>query len=56
MGLASQLDTVPGIGPARRKSLLKHFGSIDKIREASMDELTTVVPKNVAESIKAHLD
>jgi excinuclease ABC subunit C len=56
MGLASQLDTVPGIGPTRRKSLLKHFGSIDKIREASMDELTTVVPKNVAESIKAHLE
>ena len=56
MGLASQLDTVPGIGPTRRKSLLKHFGSIDKIREASMDELTTIVPKNVAESIKAHLE
>jgi len=56
MGLASQLDTIPGIGSTRRKSLLKHFGSIDKIREASMDELTTIVPKNVAESIKAHLE
>jgi len=56
IGLASQLDTVPGIGPARRKALLKHFGSIDKIREASIDELTTVVPTNAAESIKAHLE
>ncbi len=55
MGLASQLDIVPGIGPTRRKTLLKHFGSIDKIREASIDELSTIVPKNVAESIKAHL-
>ena len=56
IGLASQLDTVPGIGPTRRKSLLKHFGSIDKIREAPMDELATIVPKHVAESIKAHLE
>ena len=56
MGLASQLDTVPGVGPARRKILLKHFGSIDKIREASLEELRSVVPKNVAESIKAHLE
>jgi excinuclease ABC subunit C len=56
LGLASQLDSVPGIGPTRRKALLKHFGSIDKIKEASMDELTSVVPANAAESIKAHLD
>ena len=56
MGLASQLDIVPGIGPTRRKTLLKHFGSIDKIRDASIEELTTIVPKNVAESIKAHLE
>jgi excinuclease ABC subunit C len=56
IGLASQLDMVPGIGPTRRKTLLKHFGSIDKIREASTDELMTIVPKNVAESLKAHLE
>jgi len=56
LGLASQLDSIPGIGPTRRKTLLKHFGSIDKIREASVDELTDVVPKNIAESIKAHLE
>jgi excinuclease ABC subunit C len=56
LGLASQLDAIPGIGPVRRKALLKHFGSIDKIRSASIDELTSVVPQNTAESIKAYLE
>ncbi len=56
LGLASQLDSIPGIGPTRRKALLKHFGSIDKIRAASIDDLKNVVPKNTAESIKAYLE
>ncbi len=56
LGLASQLDAVPGIGPARRKLLLKHFGSLDKIREASVEELKQVIPANAAEAIKAHLE
>jgi len=56
LGLASQLDIIPGIGPTRRKALLKHFGSIDKIREASIEELTSIVPKNTAAAIKAHLE
>jgi excinuclease ABC subunit C len=58
LGMASQLDAIPGIGPARRKSLLKHFGSVDKIREASVVELAAVagMTKAAAESIKAHLD
>ena len=56
LGLASQLDSVPGIGPARRKQLLKHFGSIDKIRDASLEELRAVLPSNAAEAVKAHLD
>ncbi len=57
IGMASQLDAVPGIGPARRKALLTHFGSIDKIREATQDELAAVpgIPENVAENIKSHL-
>ena len=57
LGLASQLDVIPGIGPARRKSLLVHFGSIDAIRKASIEELATA-PKmndNLAEAVKAHL-
>jgi excinuclease ABC subunit C len=56
IGMASQLDSIPGIGPTRRKALLKHFGSVDKIREASLEELRTVVPEDVANSIRAHLE
>ncbi|MCR4884120.1 MAG: excinuclease ABC subunit UvrC [Clostridiales bacterium] len=38
----SQLEDIPGIGPARRKALLKHFGSMKAIRAASMEELMKV--------------
>ncbi len=58
LGMASILDSIPGIGPTRRKSLLKHFGSVDKIREASIEELAAVKGMNgsAAEIIKAHLE
>ncbi|HSO11104.1 MAG TPA: excinuclease ABC subunit UvrC [Anaerolineales bacterium] len=56
LGMASQLDTIPGIGPSRRKALLKHFGSVDKIRDASIEELKAVVPENAAHAIKVHLE
>ncbi len=58
MGLASQLEAIPGIGPARRKALLIHFGSVSKIRDASFEELTAVpgINPDVAHSIKAHLE
>lgn len=56
LGMASILDAIPEIGPARRKTLLKHFGSVDKIRTASLEELRVVVPESAAESIKAHLE
>lgn len=55
-GMASILDAIPGIGPARRKSLLKHFGSLDKIRAASLDDLAAVIPLNAAENLKANLE
>ncbi|MCC7118146.1 MAG: excinuclease ABC subunit UvrC [Anaerolineales bacterium] len=57
LGFASQLDTIPGIGPTRRKALLKHFGSVDKIKEATKEELKAVkgITSAAAESIKAHL-
>jgi len=57
LGMASQLDAIPGIGPVRRKALLRHFGSIDAIRKASVEELSSA-PKmttDTAESVKAHL-
>jgi excinuclease ABC subunit C len=56
LGLASQLDSIPGIGPARRKALLKHFGSVDKIRSASVEELSGIIPSDAAASIKEHLE
>ena len=38
-GLASQLEEIPGIGPKRRRELLKKFGSLEAIRQASLEEL-----------------
>ena len=35
----SELDAVPGLGPARRAALLKHFGSVRKLKAASADEI-----------------
>ena len=58
-GMASRLETVPGVGPKRRKVLLKHFeNSIDAIRGASVAELAAVngISKEVALNIKSHLD
>jgi excinuclease ABC subunit C len=58
VGLASRLDSIPGIGPARRKALLNYFGSIQKIQEASLEELVSVqgITEPVAHSIKNHLE
>ncbi|MFM8367680.1 MAG: excinuclease ABC subunit UvrC [Chloroflexota bacterium] len=58
LGLASQLDSIPDIGPTRRKALLKHFGSMDKIKEASIEELMAVKGMNetAAKNVKAHLE
>jgi excinuclease ABC subunit C len=55
VGLASQLDMIPGVGPARRRQLLKRFGSLDGIREASEDDLAQIVPRTVAQAVKASL-
>jgi excinuclease ABC subunit C len=51
----SLLDEIPGIGPKRKKDLLKHFGSLKKIRAASTDELAGVVPETVANDLYAAL-
>jgi excinuclease ABC subunit C len=57
-GMASALDSIPGIGPAKRKALLSHFGSVDKIRTATVVELTAVpgINQALAEVVKAHLE
>ncbi len=56
-GIASQLDEIPGVGPTRRRALLKHFGSLEGIRNASVDEIAEVksVPRDVAIAIKEQL-
>lgn len=54
----SKLDDVPGIGPKRRKALLKHFGGdIDNIRKANLDDLLAApgMTRKSAEAIKEHL-
>jgi excinuclease ABC subunit C len=51
----SVLDEVPGIGPKRKKDLLKRFGSLKKLREAGADSLAEVVPRNVADDLYAAL-
>jgi excinuclease ABC subunit C len=45
-GMTSALDAIPGIGPKRRQALLKRFGSVDAIREASVEELAAVPGMN----------
>jgi excinuclease ABC subunit C len=55
--IISQLDGVPGIGPKRRSALLKHFGSIEAIRTASVEELAAVpgMTRKAAEQLKSSL-
>ena len=54
----SILDEVPGLGPARQRALLKHFGSVKRIREAGVTELTEVagVGPSLATAISEHLN
>jgi excinuclease ABC subunit C len=56
-GIASQLDSIPGVGPARRKALLKAFGSLDGIRAATVEQLAAVpgIPQQVALAVKENL-
>ena len=55
--VVSQLDGVPGIGPKRRSALLRHFGSIDAIRAATVEELAALpgMSRKAAEQLKMSL-
>ena len=55
--LRSELDEIAGIGPGRKKALLKRFGSVRRIREASVDEVadTPGISRDLAERLKSHL-
>jgi excinuclease ABC subunit C len=58
VGVASILDTIPGVGPKRRKALLGYFGSLDDLRQATVEEIASVpgIPYEVADAVKAHLE
>lgn len=49
--IKSQLDDIQGVGPAYKQKLLRHFGSISKIKSATVDELTEIVGTSRASSI-----
>ena len=55
--IQSALDTVPGIGPKRKRALLRKFGSVKGVREATVEEIATTVgfTKTLAEKLKEHL-
>jgi len=54
---SSQLDGIDGLGPKRKQNLMKHFKSLIKIKEASVDEIVEVgVPRAVAEAVQRKLN
>ncbi len=53
--LTSELDGIPGVGPARRRQLLRTFGSLSGVKAATLEELEAVVPKAVAEAVRERL-
>ena len=53
---SSQLDGIEGLGPKRKQLLMKHFKSLTKIKEATVDKIVTVgIPRAVAEAVQAKL-
>jgi excinuclease ABC subunit C len=56
--LSSELDTLPGVGPARRQALFQHFGSIEAIQQAGVEDLKGVlgIPEAVAERIVKYFE
>jgi excinuclease ABC subunit C len=53
--ITSLLDSIGGVGPAKKKALLQRFGSIQKIREANLTEIANIVGSKLAEKIKASI-
>jgi excinuclease ABC subunit C len=54
--LRSALSDIPGIGPGRQRQLLRHFGSIKRVRQATVDELAAVpgISRSIAEAVFSH--
>lgn len=53
--IKSRLDDIPGVGPATRKKLIKHFGSVKGLAGASLDDLAAVVGQAKAQAVRQHL-
>ncbi|WP_224245864.1 excinuclease ABC subunit UvrC [Hyalangium gracile] len=53
--IRSALEDIPGVGEARRKMLLRHFGSLKRVQEASIEDLAEVVGPSVAERVHSAL-
>jgi len=57
VGVQSALDSIPGVGPKRKKALIRKFGSLRGVREASVDEIAATVgfTRRLADTVKAAL-
>jgi len=53
--ISSILDEIPGIGDKRKKALLKEFKTINNIKDASLEDLSKIIPKDLAKSLKDYL-
>jgi excinuclease ABC subunit C len=54
--ISSVLDNIEGIGAKRKKELIKTFGSVNKMLSASIEELSEIIPTNVAINLKEYLN
>ena len=54
--LASVLDNISGLGEKRKKALIREFGSIKNMSEASIEDLTKIIPQNIAKNLKEYFE
>jgi excinuclease ABC subunit C len=54
--ISSILDNIEGLGEKRRKALIKRFGSLKAISEAPLEEISKIIPENIAVNLKEYLN
>jgi excinuclease ABC subunit C len=54
--ISSILDNIEGLGTKRKKALIKHFGSVKKIKSATIEELKDIIPEKIAINLKEYLE
>ncbi|KKM72413.1 hypothetical protein LCGC14_1420820, partial [marine sediment metagenome] len=52
----SRLDDIEGVGPITRNKLLKHFGSVDNIKKATIEDISQIIGKKLAYSVLEELN